>query len=56
MQPNDEELDKVYTTMLEDETKCYGLNQWMPWNSVGNPSRANGNDCETLDDHRAAFQ
>lgn len=54
--PNDTALEKIYTTNVTDESKCYGLNQWTTWNNARNPSKENGNDYETLHDHKIKFK
>ena len=51
-QPNETELESVYTTAVEDPSKCYGLNQWTAWSSITNPAINNGNDFELLHDHQ----
>ena len=38
-----------------DTSKCQGSNQWTSWNSVGNPNENNGDDYETLYDHKILF-
>ena len=53
--PNENELEQIYTK-VEDTEKCSGVTQWTAWNSVANPSRYNGNDYETLRDHRIKFK
>ena len=54
--PNEKELEEIYTKSAEDDTKCSDLYQWMPWNSVSNPTRYDGNDYETLQDHQIHFK
>ena len=54
--PNDTKLEEIYTNEIEDKTKCSYMNQWTSWKSVTNPSSNNGNDYETLHDHRKNFK
>ena len=51
--PNENELEEIYRK-AEDTEKCSG--QWTAWNSAANPLRYNGNDYETLRDHRINFK
>ena len=56
IQPNETELESVYTTVVEDTSKCYGSNQWTVWNSIADPAMNNGNDFELLQDHQNLFK
>ena len=46
-------LESIYKTI--DKSKCRNSNgnEWTDWNSITNPSNNNGNDYETLQDHRS---
>ena len=50
-QPDEKELELIYTTVVEDGSKCFSINQWTTWNSVRSPERNGGDDYETLQDH-----
>ena len=54
-EPNDQDLDEIYKNDVIDTSKCQGSNQWTSWNSVGNPNENNGDDYETLYDHKILF-
>ena len=56
IQPNETELESVYTTVVEDTSKCYDSNQWTIWNSIADPAMNNGNDFELLQDHQNFFK
>ena len=47
-------LNEIYTTVIEDDGKCKTTNalQWTTWNSMTNPADFNGDDYETLQNHR----
>ena len=53
--PNQIELEEIYKTVALNDTKCYGLNQWTDWNSMNNPIMNDGDDFETLRDHKIMF-
>ena len=55
-QPNETELESVYTNVVEDPLKCYGSNQWTTWSSISDPGRNDGNDFELLKDHQNLFE
>ena len=48
-----EDLDSLYTEIVEDKSKCQGLNQWTDWNSTTDPEENDGDDYETLHDHQS---
>ena len=50
-----EDLDSLYTEIVEDKSKCQGSNQWTDWNSVRDPKENYGDDYETLHDHQLLF-
>ena len=50
-QPNETEIEEIFQT-VDDQSKCQGLNQWTPWNSIKNPASNNGSDYEIIQDHK----
>ena len=54
-QPDPEELELLYTEVVEDNSKCQGSNQWTGWNSARDPTENLGDDYETLHDHQFLF-
>ena len=54
-QPDPEELESLYTEVVEDNSKCQGSNQWTGWNSARDPTVNFGDDYETLHDHQFLF-
>ena len=54
-QPNKTKLEEIYKEVVLDESKCYDLNQWTDWNSVNDPMINDGDDFETLHDHKVIY-
>ena len=54
-QPNETELEEIYTNVVLDDSKCYDSNNWTDWNSVNDPLMNDGDEFETLNDHKIMF-
>lgn len=55
-EPNETELQDIYTNVACDYSKCHGWNQWTEWNSVVDASENDGDDYEMLLDHIFLFK
>ena len=49
--PTEKQLESIYK-ITDEESRCQNFNEWTNWNSLTNPSENNGDDYETLEDHR----
>ena len=54
--PTEAEIENIYSSAFEDNSKCTGSNQWTTWRSAINPAENNGNDYEIIDDHKRLFK
>ena len=50
-----EDLELIYTQVVNDTSKCQGSSLWSGWNSATDPTENNGDDYETLHDHQILF-
>ena len=48
--PTENELELIYQSA--EESRCQNFNEWTNWNSLTDPSKNNGDDFETLQEHR----
>ena len=54
--PDEKELESIYTAVIDDDSKCNGVNHWTSWNNIGSPTENDGNDYELLADHIRWFK
>ena len=53
--PSEEQLESIYTETSNDISKCQGSNHWTEWQNARNPQQNDGDDYETLHDHKILF-